>query len=261
MDPSCSKLNRTSIFCHFNKFIILHTDEYKTAFEAKFCMKEKITNAIIGKLIAETSLLVGNADENFSVFNLVVSNTRKNFCVGIVDMVNSTKITTKLPQNKMILYYEIFLNSMADIINKFRGAVIKSVGDSLLFYFPEPCHTKKDYGSLNCLECVFAMVEEYEQINEKLQKECLPSVDYRISVDYGLISLMKSTNSIDIIGKPVNMCAKINRQAAVNGIILGGDLYQMVKDFAGCYFKEADGFSIGLPQTYPIYSARRKHVS
>ncbi len=216
----------------------------------------------MSKFIAETTLLAGNADENFPVFNIAVSNTTKIFCVGLVDMVNSTKITTKLPQNKVSSYYEIFLNSMANVLNKFGGAVIKSIGDSLLFYFPEPRHTKKDYGFLNCLECVFAMVEEHERINEKLQKECLPSVDYRISVDYGLVSLMKSTtNSIDIIGTPVNVCAKINRQAAVNGIILGGDLYQMVKDFGGYYFKEADGFSIGLPQTYPIYSARRKHVS
>jgi class 3 adenylate cyclase len=195
--------------------------------------------------------------ESLPTFSVDISNTSKNLCLGLVDMVNSTKISAKLPQKKAARYYEIFLNSMAKVLCKYYGVVIKNIGDSLLFYFPEPSGSNK-----NCLECSLAMIDEHQKIKELLEKEGLPPVDYRISLDYGYISIMKSTtSSFDVIGTPVNVCAKINRQASVNGIIIGGDLYQMVKNFDEHYLKQAFWFSIDLDKIYPIYSVRRKNNS
>jgi class 3 adenylate cyclase len=74
---------------------------------------------------------------------------------------------------------------------------------------------------------------------------------------------MKPNNStsIDVIGPPVNMCAKINHKAQSNGVVIGGDLFQMVKDLSDYRFTSISGLSIGLKYTYPIYSlTRRKQV-
>jgi len=57
---------------------------------------------------------------------------------------------------------------------------------------------------------------------------------------------------------PVNMCAKINHDAEDNGVVIGGDLYHAVRSFEEYYFKEREGFSIGLKNHYPVYSVRRK---
>ncbi len=196
--------------------------------------------------------------ESFPTFSVDISNTSEYLCVGLVDMVNSTKISAKLSQKKAARYYEIFLNSMAKVLCKHYGIVIKNIGDSLLFYFPGS--NNKNQNFLNCLECSLAMIDEHPKIKTILENEGLPAADYRISLDYGYISIMKTTtNSFDVIGTPVNMCAKINRQASVNGIIIGGDLYQMVKNFDEHYLKQAFWFSIGLDKTYPIYSVRRKN--
>jgi len=61
--------------------------------------------------------------------------TSQNYCVGLVDIVNSTNISASLTQHKLSKFYEIFLNSMAQTVEKFGGFVIKNIGDSLLFYF------------------------------------------------------------------------------------------------------------------------------
>ena len=42
--------------------------------------------------------------------------TSQSYCVGIVDIVNSTKIAATLNKKKLSKYYEIFLNSMAKIV-------------------------------------------------------------------------------------------------------------------------------------------------
>ena len=59
----------------------------------------------------------------------------------------------------------------------------------------------------------------------------LPSVSYRISADYGKVTIMKTnySSSIDVLGTPVNMCTKINHSAEKNGVVIGSDLYRMVK--------------------------------
>jgi len=195
-----------------------------------------------------------------SDYQVDFSDETESYCVGMVDIVNSTKITHQMSREKIPLYYEIFLNSMGQIVNKFGGLVIKNIGDSLLYYFPESSKPKRKYGFMSCLETNLAMIEEYQTISNKLLEHGLPSLDYRVSTDYGQCAIMKHNDShmIDLIGPPVNMCSKINRSAAVNGIIIGSDLYEKVKHFDEYNFKRSGDFSIGFKHSYPLYSLARK---
>ena len=187
------------------------------------------------------------------------SGNSQSYCVGMIDMINSTKITAALPQHKISKYYEIFLNSMAIIVEKFGGFIIKNIGDSLLYYFPESSNLNRKFGFLSCLECSLKMIEEHKSINQKTYNENLPQLNYRVSADFGNVTIMKFANSssIDIIGTPVNICKKINCSAPQNGVVVGGDLYQMVKNFRDYKFKQICECSVGLKYTYPIYSVRR----
>ena len=188
------------------------------------------------------------------------SGQSKSYCVGMVDIVNSTKITHQMNHKKITQYYQIFLNSMGSILGRFGGVVIKNIGDSLLYYFPESSKHKRKYGFMSCLEANLAIIEEHTAISNKLLEHGLPSLDYRVSTDYGPCMLMKSNDSsvTDMVGPPMNMCSKINRSAAVNGIIIGSDCYEVVKDFDEYEFKRAGEYSIGLKHSYPLYSVFRK---
>ena len=48
---------------------------------------------------------------------------------------------------------------------------------------------------------------------------------YRISADYGKVQVAKSyiSDMDDLFGTPVNLCAKINRYAEPNSMVIGGD--------------------------------------
>ena len=186
--------------------------------------------------------------------------TSQNYCVGLVDMIDSSKISASLPPQKLSKYYEVFLNSMAQIVEKFGGFVIKNIGDSLLFYFPDSSKSSKNYDFKNCLECGFKMIEEHDNINKILKKEKLPSLNYRISADYGEVSIMetKNSSSIDVIGTPVNMCSKINHAAAKNSMVIGSDLYRTAKYFDNYHYQIINSYSAGMKFVYPVYSISRK---
>jgi class 3 adenylate cyclase len=184
----------------------------------------------------------------------------RNYCIGVVDMVNSTKIAAKLGTKKISKYYQIFLNSMSKIISRFGGVVIKNVGDCLVYYFPKS--NKGDREALReCLESSLIMIDSHDMICEQLKKEGLPCVDYRISLEYGPVILMKSNNStaLDMIGTPVNMCTKINRSAEPNEVVIGADVYELVKHFNNYKFREIDEYSLGFKYTYTIYSLKRTY--
>ena len=190
---------------------------------------------------------------------LVTFSTRsQSYCVGYVDIVNSTKISASLPAENLSRYYEIFLNSMSKIIGKFGGKVIKNIGDCLLYYFPTI--NSSDEGMTNCLDCGAAMINAQRVISEELVLKKLPKLNYRVSSDFGSVILMKTnlSNSVDLIGPPVNMCAKINHYAGQNEFVIGNDLHQVTKKFKGYEFQEIQSCDVGFRYSYPVYKVNSK---
>jgi len=204
----------------------------------------------------------GDAENRMSASDYMVafSGQTQNYCVGMVDMVDSTKMAATLGNARISNYYQIFLNSMSKILSRFGGFVIKNIGDCLLYYFPESSKANRKFGFMSCLECSLAMIESHASISKALEQNNLPKVDYRISLDYGPVVLMRTnnSNSQDMLGPPVNMCTKINHAAKTNGAVIGGDLHTMVKSFNDYKFKKVEEFSLGFKHSYPVYSVMRK---
>jgi len=213
------------------------------------------TNNLMSQSLVTHSENLGNSD-----YMVAFSGQAKSYCVGIVDMVDSTRISVNMHERDWCKYYAIFLNSMSKILSRFGGTAIKNGGDSLLYYFPESSKTRSRFGFISCLECSIAMIESHDLIGEFVRKEALPPLNYRVSADYGKVVIMNSnySSNIDVIGPPVNMCAKINHLAENNSVVIGGDLHEMVKNADDYIYKQKKGFSIGLRYSYPIYSVGRK---
>jgi len=181
------------------------------------------------------------------------------FCVGIVDIVNSTKTVAKLSPYKVPKYYEIFLNTMAKPVNYYHGKILKVMGDSLLFYFQDLYYHNHKFDFLNSIECGFSIMNMHKKLNTLLRASTIPEIDFRISFDYGSVTVMKTRNGlIDLVGPTINTCAKINDLAPINGVVIGGDFYEKVKRFHKYRFKHTGNFSIGLKQSYPVFTLYRK---
>ncbi|HEU0144734.1 MAG TPA: response regulator [Nitrososphaera sp.] len=193
-----------------------------------------------------------------------------NCCIGFVDMINSTSITAEMisDRGKIGQYYSMFVNTMAVLVKNYGAKIVKSAGDALIFYFPDSSDTANELAFKDILECFTTMILARDIINAKLHSENLPSVSYRISADYGKVEVATSTSSKgreDLFGSTMNICAKINSMAEPNGIVIGGDLYQIVKSFSfinnNTYeFRELrGGYSVGFNHKYPVYRTLSKN--
>ena len=186
---------------------------------------------------------------------LQFSERSEKYGVGMIDIMNSTKICSKLSDSETSEFYKIFLNSTSAIVKKFGGTVVKNIGDALLFNFIIGDDSKEKELLKNCLECCLALSEEHKKIIERLEKQNLPLLDYRISATYGIVRIAKtSTSSVnDIFGTTVNRCAKINRSAPANGVIIGQDFYDSVKSLEEFSFKKIESEIVSPEHGYTGY--------
>ena len=205
-------------------------------------------------------------------------NESDSYCVCVIDMIGSTKVISQISTfpDKIRKYYSIFLNSMSAIIKKHGGIIIKNIGDSLIFYFPKTSDSTNKSAFWNVIDCCVTMMAAYKFVNLEMSKMSLPPVNYRISADYGKAIIAKSASSQtnDLFGPVLDLCSKINSKAPPNGMVIGNDLYQVLKSyldsslstssFADDYdFKMIGEYSIiGLKQqSYPLYTVISKYTN
>lgn len=194
------------------------------------------------------------------------TNSSENYCVTVVDIVGSTSIVSAIGSSeKTRKFYSIFINAMANILRKYDARVIKTVGDGIISFFPKTKDSTNVGAFKDVLECCFSQIAESPKINEMLQQEKLPSIGYRISADYGRVEIAKSGNLDidDLFGSTVNFCSKINLRASWNGIVIGSDLYRIIRSITQlektCRFEELAGYYSGVGRySYPIYSLSKK---
>src|SRR5919199_976963 len=202
------------------------------------------------------------------------SSKSQSYCVCFVSMVDSTETTLTINDpDKIRRYYSIFINTMAAIARNFDAKVIKNTGTSLIYYFPKTSDSRNLAVFRNVIECGVTMMAANKVINSKLKEEGLPCMHYKISADYGRVEVARSISSPytdDLFGSTMNVCAKINSMAPVNGMVIGSDLYYIINKFSSSlsclfgkggnssryHFKKIGEYSImsSFKYQYPVYS-------
>lgn len=203
--------------------------------------------------IEETVVQMKPAD-----YLVAFSGQSQSYCIGLVDMVDSTKIISRISQNAWSKYYSIFINFMVKILTDNNAIPFKNGGDSILYYFPETSKNPAE-STIKSIKCSLKMIGMHDMICRTAQNKKLPCIDYRISMDFGTVMIMNQNGSKteDLIGPPVNMCSKINRHAPKNQLVIGGDLYQLVRKCHDFKFQQTSDYSIELKNKYPIYLVTR----
>lgn len=188
---------------------------------------------------------------------LQFSEYSSNYCVCFVDIVGSTRLTSKLTDLQTSKFYSIFLNSLATIITRNGGVVVKNIGDALLYYFPKT--DVNDIGPFeDMLKCCMKVLDARETINNSMHEESLPEITYKISATYGPVRVaIIATSAIDdIFGATVNTCSKINSLAKPNTMIVGESLYEKIKNVKGYIFEKTTSYAIDAENKFDIYEVK-----
>jgi two-component system, OmpR family, response regulator ChvI len=205
-----------------------------------------------------------------TLFEEVIFHSSGNYCVCFADVVGSTTTISKISDGKdRAKYYTIFLNCVSSVARQFGGKIIKNAGDGLFWCFSETQYSARFQGFKKVIDCCMTLTEAHAIINNLMLREGLPGVDYRVSADYGRleVALTKTSVGNDFFGPTMNLCAKINSRAPLNGLVVGGDLYEIIRKCSPLHsayhfegMKEEGGGhkTLGLSKTYPVFLVKRK---
>jgi two-component system, OmpR family, response regulator ChvI len=193
----------------------------------------------------------------------------QSYCVFFIQMMNPSGASNNHnDSDNSRKYHTVFINTMSTLARNFGAKIVKNITDSLIIYFPKTSNSADCSAFQDVIECGITMLAAGDVINTKLSEEELAAVTYRISADYGKVEVAKSTTSQeeDLFGPTMNLCAKINSKAPSNGMVIGGDLYLILKSFSSSdrhndyLFNEVKGHSIaGFTHGYPVYSVTSKY--
>jgi class 3 adenylate cyclase len=184
----------------------------------------------------------------------------QNYCVCFIDIIGSTKISSNLTPTELSRYYELFLNAIALIVRNFGAKIVKNAGDALIFYFNDTSDPKNVTKFKNVLDCGLTMGIASNALNAKMLSEKLPPIQYRISAEYGEVSVARSASSQseDLFGSAMNICAKINSKAKPNGLVIGEALFEIVKGLDEYVFVPSNERLIGVKGEYGVYHVNQK---
>ncbi len=166
-------------------------------------------------------------------------------------------------------YYSTVINSLSQIIKRYNGKIVKSLGDRLLCYFLNFSDLNNEKAVEEVIQCGFEILEKREDINKELLNNNLPPVEsYKISLDYGIVDLALAGDNyqIDIFGSTVNLCSKINSSSLSipNEIIIGNNFYRIIKSFSNILnnynFINNGELKVTENIGYPTYNIRRKNT-
>ena len=163
-------------------------------------------------------------------------------CVCFIEFessINNTAIADDPPNIRE--YYSTVINSLSQIINRYNGKIVKSLGDRLLCYFLNFSDLNNEKAFDEVIQCGLEILEKREDMNHELLKNNnnnnnLPLVEsYKISLDYGVVDLALAGDNyqLDIFGSAVNICSKINSSSLSisNELIIGNNFYRILKSF------------------------------
>ena len=188
-----------------------------------------------------------------------------NYCVCFADIVDSTGLAVRIRRSEGVRrFYSAYFDTVSNIVRMFNSEIVKNTGDCVIFYFPATSDPSDASAFRDVLECGFTVLAARSQLNSALNSLDLPNLDYRLSCDYGRVEACRFSNSqsTDLFGSTMNICSKINAMADPNTMVVGGDLYQILRGhrIQGFDFHAKGAYPLGFSRQYPVYSVAKGHA-
>jgi adenylate cyclase len=152
------------------------------------------------------------------------------FAVMYVDLVGSTRMSTKLAADFLSKIVTVFSQEVSYVIEHFRGFVLKFAGDAAIGYFP----SSQNFDDIVlCAESIVYVVRD--AINPLLLQMGHAGIEVKITSDYGQHTIVRYESDrersyVDIISATMNLAAKMQSVARGGQMVIGNALYERLSD-------------------------------
>jgi hypothetical protein len=190
-----------------------------------------MTSALLNdldKIINQVSTLDSRDKKLFAFYSQMGNpnalNKHLNMTMVVFDLSESTALKISLGHNEAMRKIRIYDRICRSIVKRFDGEIIKPMGDGILAAFENPLNA-----------CLAAL--NVQEVTMKL------NIVGKSALVLGVIEKAMTGDTVDIFGTAVDICARIEKLAVGNQIIIDNTLYNVAKTF----LKNYDDVIIGEP--------------
>jgi adenylate cyclase len=168
-----------------------------------------------------------------------LASQRKKLTVCFVDIADFTEVTDKMESEDLTQLLNQYLTEMSKVALEHGATIDKYVGDSIMIFFGDPETRGVKQDALACVSMAIAMQKRLCELGEIWRASGIEtSVCCRIGIHTGYCTVgnFGSEDRMDytIIGGPVNLASRLEREAPVGGILISYETYAHVRDRVYC---------------------------
>ena len=189
-----------------------------------------------------------------------IETRRKKLTIFFSDIVDFTEITDQLEAEELTALLNEYLSEMAKIAQHHGAYFDKFIGDAMMFHFGDSESRGAKEDATACVKMAIAMQRKLAQLQAGWRKKGLIDRPFEarigINTGYCTIGNFGSDDRMDytIIGREVNLAARLESQADAGGILLAAETYALVNDWVSVEERAAvhvKGFANPV-QTYSV---------
>jgi len=166
----------------------------------------------------------------------------ENLTILFVDIAGFTATTSRQSRAENAHLLQTFDTTLLPLIKRFKGIVVKSIGDALLITFRSPT---------DAMLCSMALQDAMHEYNLNAPED--KRIHIRVAANLGEVRVTRN----DIFGEPVNVASRIEGVAPADEIYLSEAVY-MAMNKAEVPAQEVGYKELkGIPQAIRLYSIPR----
>ncbi|ENX35447.1 hypothetical protein F889_01116 [Acinetobacter colistiniresistens] len=159
---------------------------------------------------------------------------RKKLTVFFSDIQGFTELSETLIPDDLAFLLNDYLSHMTEIAKQYEATVDKFMGDAILIFFGDPNSQGVEQDAKSCVEMAIAMRQQMKLLRERWKKMGYPALHIRMGIstgychvgNYGASHRMAYT----IVGRDVNLAARLQSAAEVDEILIADDTHQLIKN-------------------------------
>ena len=238
------------------KVILEETVNERTSeLREKSTMMEGISNQLAKYIPPQIheALFAGKADTE-------IKTKRRKLTVFFSDIKNFTSTSENMQPEDLTKYLNEYFSEMTKIAVKYGATIDKYIGDSMMVFFGDPETKGEKEDARTCIEMALEMQERMVELREKwLQEGFAEPFEIRMGVNTGYCNVGNFGSdqrlTYTIIGGEVNVAARLESVAEVNGLYMSYETYAHVQDMVEVEQKEAIKMK-GINRDIRIYSVK-----
>ena len=169
--------------------------------------RNQLIRQVFGRYLSDD--IVANLLE--SPEGLKLGGDRRNITILTSDLRGFTALAERIPPEEVIHILNLYLEYMADVINKYQGTIDEFMGDGILVLFGAP--TARDDDAIRAIACACEMQLTMGAVNETMQGMGLPRLEMGIGINTGEVVVgnigSEKRTKYGIVGSQVNLTYRI----------------------------------------------------